>query len=133
MYDWLTDAMRGAPFETRRSLMRHRDAIDRLRVLELRDRWGYHLEPHKLADIAAYVEANVDRAALAQRSRARAVVVEMVDLLAVGMAVHEVPQFCSGYDTPAEDALIETVVRTTLNLKEPSMNFDDEPRNAEGF
>ena len=125
MHDWLGQALRDVSggdnlFEIRRNILRYRDAIDRLRLLELRDRWGYRLEEHKLAQIVAFVEHNADRDGLANRSRSRGAMVEIVDRLAVEMLTGELPQFCSGQDTPAEDELIETVVRAALNLKEPS-------------
>ena len=126
MYHWLKAAMQGASadgdlFQVHRQILRNRDAIDRLLPLELRDRWGYPLEPYKLAEVAAFIQANADLDGLKQRSRERGAMVEIVDRLALEMLSGDsFPQFCSGYDTPAEDGLIETVVRTTLNLKEPS-------------
>lgn len=127
MYDWLKAAMQeamidGNVFEIRRLVLTNRDAIDRLLPLNLRDRWGYPLEPYKLAEIAAFIRANADVDGLKQRSRERGAMVEAIDRLALEMLAGQssFPQFCSGYDTPAEDDLIETVIRTTLNLKEPS-------------
>jgi len=125
VHDWLGEALRDLRsgenlFEVRRIIFRYRDAIDRLRYVDLRDRWGYPLEVEKLAAIVAFVEHNADRDGLSNRSRERGAMVEIVDRLAMEMLTGALPQFCSGHDTPAEDALIETVVRTTLNLKEPS-------------
>lgn len=125
MHEWLNQALRDVSsgenlFEVRRNIFRYRQAIDRLRYVDLRDRWGYPLEVDKLAQIIAFVERNADLASLKQRSRERGAMVEIVDRLAMEMLTGELPQFCSGHDTPAEDALIETVVRTILNLKEPS-------------
>ena len=120
MNDWLGPAMKEAQFELRRQLMRTRDPIDRLLQLDLRDRWGYRLGAHKLAAIAAFIQDFADHEGLRTRSRERGAMVEMVDTLATAMLVGDLPMFCSAQDTPPEDELIETVVRTTLNLKEPS-------------
>lgn len=125
MHEWLDQALRDVgtgsdTFEVRRNIFRYRQAIHRLRPIDLRDRWGYPLEIDKLAQIIAFVEHNADLPGLKQRSRERGAMVEIVDRLAIAMLTDELPQFCAGYDTPAEDDQIETVVRTILNLKEPS-------------
>lgn len=121
MHDWIKTALQDADLtSTRLTILRHQDAIQRLRALDLRDRWGYPLEPHKLAEITAFVLANTDMGALSLRGRERAAIVEVCDRLAIEMLAGDVPVFCPYPDTPPEDADIEPVVRAILNIKEPS-------------
>lgn len=122
MHDSLAEVLRDRDldFGIKHLILTRRDVLERLLDLELRDRWGYPLEVYKLFLIAKFVEHNADLDGLKNRSRSRGAMVEIVDRLAMEMLTGGLPQFCSGHDTPAEDDLIETVVRTTLNLKEPS-------------
>lgn len=125
MHEWLDQALQDVgtgpdSFEKRRNIFRYRQAIHRLRPLNLRDRWGYSLEIDKLAQLIAFVEHNVDREGLAARARERGAIVEVADRMAIAMLTDDLPQFCSGYDTPAEDDLIETAVRTILDVKASS-------------
>lgn len=120
MYDWLRQALidaRSDPAEMR-LIMRHQHILDRVRRLNLRDRWGYPLQDFKLAAIIEYVLDNSDHGAL--RRYEVAVVMEAVDRLAAEMMVGSLPMFCDGHDEPPSDETIQTVVRTILNLKEPS-------------
>lgn len=120
MYDWLRQALIDARGETpsMRDVIRYRVIIDRTRVLDLRDRWGYPLQDFKIAAIVGFVLDNTDHHNL--RRRESAVVVESVDRLAAAMLTDDVPLFCDDQDTPPSDETIQTVVRTILNLKEPS-------------
>jgi len=120
MQTWFAEAIREADPADRLLLVRRRRAIERLHELELRDRWGYVLEPLKLAAIAEEVVLNLDHQNLNLRARQSAVLAEAVDRLALAMALGNVPMFCDGYDTEPEDASIETVIRSVIDLKESS-------------
>jgi hypothetical protein len=121
MYDWLKASLEDATLpQARLTILRNQDAVQRMRGLDLRDRWGYQLEPSKLAEIAAFVLANTDMAAIGRRGREAAAIVEVVDRLAIEMLTTDMPMFCPEHDTPPDDTDIEEVVRAVLNLKEPS-------------
>lgn len=119
METWFAEAVREAEPANRMVLVRHRRAVERLRELDLRDRWGYPLEPLKLARLADFVVLNLDHSALGVRKRESAAIAECVDRLAIEMLTTDnLPLFCPVPDTAPEDEDIQTVVRTVADLKE---------------
>ena len=96
---WLRPALNACDGDVAkmRFLVRHRSRIDALLKLELRDRWGYKLEPMKLAEIADNVVRIQDQDA---------------DGLILTMLVGDLPLVCEGSDTPLGDELAELIIQT---------------------
>lgn len=120
MYPWLRQSLIDARDVAGKQLvMRHQRTLDRVRRLDLRDRWGYPLEDYKVAEIIDFVLEDMDWTSLKMPKRQAAVIVELADRLALAMLT-DLPMFCDGYDTPPSDETIQTVVRSILNIKESS-------------